>query len=882
MATLTITPHALPKSGGNVTISWSGIPSPSGTDWIGFYTTGTPDTGARLFWVYINTGTNDAAGTGTADGSRVLMIPASFPAGTHDARLFANNTLTRLAETLLTISGANVLQPGEKARMYALGAIMRGGASRGAYVGGGAFISIGGGYPRVLLDSLTITDVLDETPNRCTFRTDRSVPTIGQPVRVTLGSKNSGTPLFAGHVLTVNQSYVGDKPANVQAEVNCTDYTWQFGFALVTKRYRNLSCSTIAADLVATYAPGFTAKGIALGLPVLEEITYTNESLDGALTRLARRMGGYWYVDYAKDVHLFFTEDRGGHPVTLTPSHPSLSNFSSERDRSQCLTRVYVEGRGSRVLTDVQAGDTKIPVESADVFTAGADVFLQAAFSGSAGGAQRLTFSGVVPGGGGTLVGPGIGPNSPLTLTGAAGGLIESGTHDYVVRFVTASGESLVSPLTRTTLGPFPNPTTPPHTLATSPTFSPMYAFTVTIGDTLHFAYTYEMHGGGTTLNTPNSPPITTVSNQDPFNPLNSAPVSMLVKHPGDARVKWIAIYMHAASRAANGYRLILRVPASPGYTGDEQISTNGCTYGVTTLPGANTSGQNQITVSTIPVGGPGVTARRLYRSAANAGQLKLLTTIGDNTTTTYADNTPDASLGANMAPGDTSGLLQPSGQVVAGSNSIPVSGTFAFDPTGGWAMIGNGDQLIRYSETTGGNLLIGIPILGPGAIVASIAYNSTITAVGMLTGIPATGPGAIQETLIAGGELYTVVQTDDVARQTELAAAMGGSGIREEWIQDRRLSMAECRARGLATLAWRPLDGWRVRYDCRDLRTAAGKNCPVALDPPTNVYGTLKIQSVTIHNFRPYPNQLPTYSVEASSARFSFEDWLRVMRTKD
>jgi hypothetical protein len=47
-----------------------------------------------------------------------------------------------------------------------------------------------------------------------------------------------------------------------------------------------------------------------------------------------------------------------------------------------------------------------------------------------------------------------------------------------------------------------------------------------------------------------------------------------------------------------------------------------------------------------------GVSARKIYRTAAGGTTFKLVTTISDNTTTTYTDNTADASLGAT-APTD-------------------------------------------------------------------------------------------------------------------------------------------------------------------------------------------------------------------------------------
>lgn len=63
----------------------------------------------------------------------------------------------------------------------------------------------------------------------------------------------------------------------------------------------------------------------------------------------------------------------------------------------------------------------------------------------------------------------------------------------------------------------------------------------------------------------------------------------------------------------------------------------------------------NTITVTSksidldLPVGIATTTARKIYRTEAGGSQLKLVTTINDNTTTTYQDNVVDGSLGANI-----------------------------------------------------------------------------------------------------------------------------------------------------------------------------------------------------------------------------------------
>jgi len=60
------------------------------------------------------------------------------------------------------------------------------------------------------------------------------------------------------------------------------------------------------------------------------------------------------------------------------------------------------------------------------------------------------------------------------------------------------------------------------------------------------------------------------------------------------------------------------------------------------------TAGDGQVALSAIPTGSVFVTSRKVYRTAAGnavTGPWLLLATIANNTTTTYADNTADASL---------------------------------------------------------------------------------------------------------------------------------------------------------------------------------------------------------------------------------------------
>jgi uncharacterized phiE125 gp8 family phage protein len=70
----------------------------------------------------------------------------------------------------------------------------------------------------------------------------------------------------------------------------------------------------------------------------------------------------------------------------------------------------------------------------------------------------------------------------------------------------------------------------------------------------------------------------------------------------------------------------------------------------------ADKSVNGKVALSAIPIGGSLVTSRKIYRTAAAGTSYLLLTTIADNTTTSYMDNTADSSLGAEAPSTNTTG----------------------------------------------------------------------------------------------------------------------------------------------------------------------------------------------------------------------------------
>lgn len=289
------------------------------------------------------------------------------------------------------------------------------------------------------------------------------------------------------------------------------------------------------------------------------------------------------------------------------------------------------------------------------------------------------------------------------------------------------------------------------------------------------------------------------------------------------------------------------------------------------------TTAFNQVGFTGIPIGAVSVTSRKIYRTAVGSTQLKLQQTIANNTATTgITDATADASLGANAPTVDASGLKQPEGQINVGSTSLIVAGTGAFDAAGGWAIIGNGTQAVRYTGVTGA-ALTGVPASGIGAVLATVSWNSTVTAAPALTGV--TGLGLA---VVGGTPINIWVQRDDLGAQAEQAAIDAANGItpadgiyEAAPITDERRGEASMIALCDANLARysRPLV--TVRYATRDLKTKSGK--PVVIDiasPP--IHETLTIQEVTIDEIDTAPGVLPRFTVVASSDMQSLDGLLR------
>jgi hypothetical protein len=747
----------------------------------------------------------------------------------------------------------------------------------------------GGAGVGLLIEGATIQHVLNDQVDTARFTAHGWTPVAGKHIAVYSGEVQTDKQLFGGRILETTSRYLSKAAApNVVTDINCIDPTWLLGRTKVLATYVYIDAYWVIVDILTRFTRGVTAMYIPTTLPRIDALTFTNEDVPTCLTTVCAMIGAYWYMDFAGAVHVFTVADQPATPITQAAAGDA-GDFALTEDLSQVATRIIGLGGGVGASVDLAAGAAELPVDLGIGDTAW--------YPSSGGlvqvGAQRVSYTALKGNTGrGAILGTGNAPSSAPSLAPTVGAGLGTGTYQYAMTNITASGETLISPVAAVQTGAG-NPTISAFTVRASAYVANTTQYTPNANIQWRVAILYQ--GGSYSLG-PQTGAVNT-GNKYPevgVGPLATDPVTghqypswLLSRCP--AKIVQMQFYrttnggttvynwdvMNGVSSGVNGWLMI---------TGDVAEADLPLMGG---YPSSAGGAQNQVTITLPALASPSVTSRGLFRTVVNGGALKRLVNVAAGTNT-YLDAIADASLGAAPPATDTS-LLREDGQIAVGATQALVTDVTPFlddgGAAGGWASIGN--LPVRYTGISG-SLLTGIPPTGSGSVTSTVRYGAQVLVQPRLVGIPASGTGALTLGVRKGDTVTLRMEMQDDAAALAFAQRIGSGlvadGLVEFLVSDARFGPAELTQHMQATLTERKDPRLTVTYWTRDVTHDVGRLVTINIStPPIN--GTFRIQRVTFSEIAiagAHTTIRPKRTIEATNKLYTFADLLRQLRGRE
>ena len=163
-------------------------------------------------------------------------------------------------------------------------------------------------------------------------------PLFNDDIRISDGA----TVIFAGKISRV--SMVIESPLSTLYTIQCIDHTFQMDRKLVARTYTNQTVAAILADIVSSFAPGFTTVNVSSSF-VVSKIVFNSKTVTQCIRQLAEIVRYDWYVDENKDLHFFpRTTNLAPFSLTNTAGKHVFKSLVRNQDGTQGVNRVKVRG----------------------------------------------------------------------------------------------------------------------------------------------------------------------------------------------------------------------------------------------------------------------------------------------------------------------------------------------------------------------------------------------------------------------------------------------------------------------------------------------------------------------------------------------------------
>lgn len=239
--------------------------------------------------------------------------------------------------------------------------IARSGVTYAGWVKANPELKVNGTTRSVLHDGFEIQYTLD-SPALFRFKVNPAVftPNVGQSVTFAWTTPNCYW--FTGTIL--RRSITLDADTGRLYTCEAVGDVWLLDrYAHVSRTYYNQGVNTILAHILANYTNGgFRVGYCPMTLGTIEEITFADEPVSDAISRLATAVDAHWF-SHDRVISLFDTLPDGNAPSITNTNTVQIRDSVYDDDLSQVRTRVQVFGGGGRATAQTAFGSTSIPVD---------------------------------------------------------------------------------------------------------------------------------------------------------------------------------------------------------------------------------------------------------------------------------------------------------------------------------------------------------------------------------------------------------------------------------------------------------------------------------------------------------------------------------------